>query len=250
MPEAVALRSQEPHETGFSLANNTQLGLFEFFSHHPERAQRFASAMSSTSEASLQALASYFDWGSLPKGSTVVDIGGSQGHVSRYLADKYQNLRFIVQDLEEVIEGAAEKLKTQSNSQEDSKPRISFLTHDMFTPQPVKHADVYLFRYVLHDWSDKYCVNVLRQLIPALKVGAKVVIQDHLLPEPGSLGLLQEMQLRSMDAIMLSLFNSRERDEGDWKGLFEQSDGRFAGFEARRIKQNPSTGVMVAEWTE
>jgi hypothetical protein len=70
------------------------------------------------------------------------------------------------------------------------------MSHDMFSEQPVAGADVYLLRFVLHDWSDKYCVKVLKQLIPALKRGAKVVIQDHLLPEPGALGMLQEMQLR------------------------------------------------------
>jgi hypothetical protein len=53
---------------------------------------------------------------------------------------------------------------------------------------------------------------------------------------------------RSMDAIMLSLFNSRERDEDDWGGLFAKADDRFMRFEARRIKENPSTGIMVAEW--
>jgi hypothetical protein len=51
-----------------------------------------------------------------------------------------------------------------------------------------------------------------------------------------------------MDAIMLSLFNSRERDEDDWRGLFTAAHDRFAGFEARRIKQNPSTGIIIAEW--
>jgi hypothetical protein len=52
-----------------------------------------------------------------------------------------------------------------------------------------------------------------------------------------------------MDAIMLSLFNSREREEGDWKNLFERADERFVSFTANRIKENPSTGIMVAEWS-
>ena len=51
-----------------------------------------------------------------------------------------------------------------------------------------------------------------------------------------------------MDAIMLSLFNSRERELDDWKELFERADGRFTGFTAERVKENPSTGVLVASW--
>lgn len=51
-----------------------------------------------------------------------------------------------------------------------------------------------------------------------------------------------------MDAIVMSLFNSRERDEADWKSLFDTADQRFGSFVARRIKENPSTGIIVAEW--
>jgi len=146
--------------------------------------------MSSTSKVSLDALANYFEWGSLPDGSTIVDVGGSQGHVSAHLAERFPNLKFVVQDRPEVIDGADTKIP------EGLKERVTFMEHDMFTEQPVKGADVYLFRYVLHDWSDKYSIKAFKQLVPAIKKGGKVVIQDHLLPEPGTLSLLQEMQLR------------------------------------------------------
>ncbi|KAL8652271.1 MAG: hypothetical protein Q9226_004340, partial [Calogaya cf. arnoldii] len=33
--------------------------------------------------------------------------------------------------------------------------RVSFMVHHMFTEQPVKDADVYYFRWIFHDWSDK-----------------------------------------------------------------------------------------------
>lgn len=47
---------------------------------------------------------------------------------------------------------------------------------------------------------------------------------------------------------MLSLFNSRERDEDDWRDLFSAADKGFTGFRATRVKENPSTGLMIAEW--
>ena len=70
------------------------------------------------------------------------------------------------------------------------------MPYDFFTEQPVKDADVYLFRWIFHNWSDGYCINILRNLIPALKNGAMVVINDHCLPEPGTMGQWQEEKLR------------------------------------------------------
>ncbi|KAF2464342.1 putative O-methyltransferase [Lindgomyces ingoldianus] len=241
--DAIARKSEEPNISGYAFANGTSLNTFDFLSHHPERAHRFAGAMSSTSQASLDALSNYFGWAGLEAGTTVVDLGGGQGHVSVHLARTFTHLHFVVQDMAAVVDGMGEKIP------EDVQDRVKITAHDMFTKQPIKGAGVYLLRYILHDWPDKYCVEVLRHLTAAMKKGAKVVVQDHLLPEPGTLPLLQEMQIRSMDAIMLSLFNSREREVDDWQNLFNQADGRFGGFRATRVKENPSTGIIVAEWT-
>lgn len=84
--------------------------------------------------------------------------------------DAFPALSVVIQDLPEVIAQAS-----------PSETHISFMTHDFFTPQPVV-ADVYLFRWILHNWSDKYCVRILRALVPALKPGARIVINEHVMP--------------------------------------------------------------------
>ena len=55
---------------------------------------------------------------------------------------------------------------------------------------------MYLFRAVHYDWPEAYCVKFLRNLIPALRHGAKIIIKDSLVPEPGTLGLLAERNVR------------------------------------------------------
>lgn len=47
---------------------------------------------------------------------------------------------------------------------------------------------------------------------------------------------------------MMSLFNSREREEEEWKGLFKQADERFGNITVNRIGKNGSSGVISAEW--
>lgn len=51
-----------------------------------------------------------------------------------------------------------------------------------------------------------------------------------------------------MDAIMMSLFNSREREVADWEDVFARAGkGRF-DVRIRRVEGNMATGVVVAEW--
>jgi hypothetical protein len=70
------------------------------------------------------------------------------------------------------------------------------MAHDFFTPQPVKHADVYLYRWIFHNWVDDKCIEILRNAIPALKPGARILINDGCLPRPGSVRWNEERVMR------------------------------------------------------
>jgi hypothetical protein len=83
------------------------------------------------------------------------------------------------------------------------------MLHDFLTPQPVRAA-VYYFRSILHNWPDKYCVKILRALIPVLEPGAKIVINDSIMPGPGTLPWDREARLRGSDLNMLELQNAGE----------------------------------------
>ena len=130
-----------------------------------------------------------YDFASLGAG-TIVDVGGSHGQVSIALADKYPELKCVVQDLPDTIKGLEGKVP------EHLKGRVQGMEYDFLTEQPVKGADVYLFRWILHDWSDKYCVTILKSLVPALKKGAKILVNDICIPQPGQLGIAQDRALR------------------------------------------------------
>ncbi|KAJ5667571.1 O-methyltransferase [Penicillium longicatenatum] len=42
--------------------------------------------------------------------------------------------------------------------------KARFMVHDSFTPIPVRDADVYWLRYILHDWDDASCIEILSNL--------------------------------------------------------------------------------------
>lgn len=129
-----------------------------------------------------------YDWGSLGQ-ALVVDVGGAGGHVAIQLTKRFENLGVLVQDAEKAIIGVEARVP------EELKHRVRFMAHDFFTPQNIT-ADVYYLRWVMHNWSDKYCVLILRALIPALKPGARIVIQDTCMPQPHTIPLWRERHLR------------------------------------------------------
>lgn len=128
-----------------------------------------------------------FPWDSMGA-QTLVDIGGSHGKVSIALAQQVTSMNCIIQDRPEVVAGA----KTPP----ELAGRVKFMVHDFFTEQPVKGADVYFFRWIFHDWSDKYCIKILQCLIPALKHGARVIVNENVIPPPGAVSQYQEWIVR------------------------------------------------------
>ena len=164
--------------------------MWEHYASHPAVGKRFATAMEAFTSYpgnSLSYIVSGYPWETLPDDATVVDVGGSEGHVSKAIAAAFPKLKLVVQDLPEVLQDIP-----QSN---DSQQRVEFQAHNFLQPQ-IRRGDVYLFRWVLHDWPDPYVVKILRNQIPMLVKGAKIVINEQLLPEPGTLPLVIEKQIR------------------------------------------------------
>ena len=120
----------------------------------------------------------------------VVDVGGSNGTFAIALAQHVKSLHCIIQDLPEVVDGGASRIPPELAG------RVTFMAHSFLHEQPVKNADVYYFRWIFHDWSDKYCIKILQSLIPALKPGARIIISDITLPPPGILPANQEWFFR------------------------------------------------------
>lgn len=236
----------------------------------PARAAVFAGAMSYHAQLpgfSTAYLVSAFPWASFRASEkiTIVDVGGGLGHVSEALAAHSPQVRCIVQDSPGVVAQAQEKKLSP-----ELQGRISFQGHDIFDPQPVRGADVYLLRLVLHDWSDKYAVMIIRALIPALEPGARVVVNDRVLPaleeahylveREGRFVLLPDTPMtcvekgnsdcgacRDYDMYMLAFQNAKERTAEDWETLFKVADERFRVTEVVQPVKS-ALAVVVATW--
>ncbi|KID72717.1 O-methyltransferase AMT9 [Metarhizium brunneum] len=182
-----------------------------------------------------------FDWKAAGK-ATVVDIGGSGGHDSFALAQKFPELSVVVEDLPQAQAGF------DKHQPAEMKDRVTFVAHDFFQPQPVE-ADIYLIKLILHDWPDDECVRILRGLVPAMRPGARVFFLDYVgkqeagegeAPMPRS---IQQMGTAT-DLRMMALFNAEERPAEAWRAIFEAADGRF---DIVRLEANPLSFFVVIE---
>lgn len=173
--------SDEPNESAFSMANETTLSIFQFLGQHPDRARRFGSGMRFFTKGEswdLKHLVSGFDWTSVDRpGATVVDMGGGNGSVSQFLARSTQHITFIVQDLPGTVEQGRASLP------EELKGRVEFVAHDFFTEQTLESPDVYLFRWIMHNWSDPYCIKMLRNLYPTMRDGSRILIYEYVIED-------------------------------------------------------------------
>lgn len=154
------------------------------------------------------------------------------------LAKAFPQLQFVVQDfatLESFHSGVPDGLK----------PRIRFQAQDILQPNACHGADVYLLRSILHDWSDKYAVLILKNLVPALKDGARVLIADFISPESSTSGptwLERLSTIRSMQ--MMTVVNAPERAEKDWINVIKRADARYS---VEAVVTPPGTAMSVIE---
>lgn len=192
--------SEEKNTTTWNLGHNIDLPMFEFFEKHPARMQRFLGCMRSVAAGeaySIEHLAYGYDWKGLGTG-VVVDVGGSFGHCCSVIANVAPDLNFIVQDLDQVV-AEAQRQRANGNgngSDKGTAAKIEFQAHNFFTPQPVKNADVYLLRFICHDYSDKYAAQILSSITPAMGPNSRIMIVDGLMPEVGVMSKFDEQRLR------------------------------------------------------
>jgi 6-hydroxytryprostatin B O-methyltransferase len=241
------------HETAFNVAFDTKLPYFDYVKATPGLADLFAGYMRSMGRSEsgrLQHLVEGFDWAALPEGAIIVDVGGSTAQASIALAVAFPHLRFVVQDLAEVVAAGPRMLEHLAAA--DVASRITFVAHDFFEAQPGFSSDgaprIYLLRKILHDWPAERARDILSHLARALadneKVEARIVIMDTILPPPGTLDPVEEASLRVRDLTMAQCFNSKERELAEWEELLQ---GTSPVLEIASWKQPPGSAMAVIE---
>ncbi|KAK1974763.1 S-adenosyl-L-methionine-dependent methyltransferase [Colletotrichum cereale] len=205
-------------KSAFSKAFQTTLESFDYYyQKEPERGRRFSLGMTPFTGSYVSSLALY-PFEDLRSGALLVDVGGGSGHVSSEIAKANQHIRFVVQDYEEPISLGRSKYK-------DSGLPIEWQVHNAFQPQPVKGADVYFMRRVLHDHSDSIAADVLKMIVTAMDENSRILIEDMIAPD--LYGEDSEWFINHADMVMMMMHNAKERTLTQWEALFKKADERL-----------------------
>lgn len=219
----------ESARSGVGYHFDLKRGFFAYLAEEsPSRIARFSGAMRFFQSSPMSpgyAFADLFDWSSLGTG-IVCDVGGGSGHKCKIISRKAPKLHFVVQDLPEVTKGAIKDAVNDTEIAQLCKDgRLSFEEYDFFTQQTVREAKAYLFGHIFHDWGDSDCIRILENVVPSMSLGSYLIINDFVLPRPGSGNLLNERTMRALDLQMMVGVNARERSLEHWKDLIAQGSG-------------------------
>jgi hypothetical protein len=179
--------------------------VFGYYAVHTDEGGDFTEAMSNLSAAAAVEIAAVLDTAGV---ACALDVGGANGEVVRALMRANPDLRGGVFDLPHVVPDAEAAARNDGLGD-----RFSAIGGDFFGSVPP--ADLYLLKYVLHDWPDDSCVQILKNCRAALQEGGRIVVIDYLVGEVGEPGLAP-----LMDMNMLVMTGGRERDLAEFDALF------------------------------
>ena len=201
-------------------------GVFDYFAAHPEAAQVFNAAMTSRTGQENAAVTAAYEW---PAG-TIVDVGGGQGALLAAILERNPDARGVLFDVAHVVD-AARPLMAEAGL----AARCELVAGSFFERVP-SGGDLYLLKRVLHDWTDKSALAILKNCRASMGVGSQLLVIEHVLA-PGnapSFGKLFDLEMLVLTS------GGRERSDAEFRALLSA-----AGFEQRRIIAAGPTASLI-----
>jgi hypothetical protein len=206
--------------------------IFDYYADHPDEAEIFRATMQTSTIGVTEEIVRTLDTNPF---DYAVDVGGD-GELLHSLMKHNPKLRGAVIERAEVANAAAAAAVARGVAD-----RAEALAADFFHAVPA--ADLYLLRFILHDWHDAKAVQILANCRRAMKTNAHLIVIEAFLPEVGKEvpPTMLDTQVPLIDLHMLVATDGRERSLSEYDALFAQ-----AGL--RRLRNTPTdNGYVVIE---
>jgi orsellinic acid C2-O-methyltransferase len=185
---------------------------FEALKNDPARLHKFQTNMAEGSRLAAQAAMRVYDFSAFAE---VLDLGGGYGGVLAELLKAHSHQRGAVCDLGYLERGALDYLSSAGVGK-----RSGFVQGDFFESVPVSY-DLYLMKFILHDWDDEHVLRILRNVRSAAGNQSRLVAIEQIVPESLTQSVTDQGVIRA-DLVMMSV-GGKERTAAEYQSLFADS---------------------------
>jgi hypothetical protein len=200
--------------------------VWKYFAQHPDNAKIFNDAMSGMTAQANEALHAAYDFAGI---KTLVDIGGGHGSLITSILRRNPDMRGILFDSPQVIEGARPVIHLS-----DVAARCEPVAGNFFESVPAG-ADAHIMKWIIHDWDDEQSVTILKNSHRALAEDGKLILVEAVVPAGN-----EPHFSKFIDLNMLVMTGGRERTEAEFRDLYER-----AGFRLTRIVPTESPFSVI-----
>lgn len=200
--------------------------IFEYYAAHPEDLGFFSRSMGNLSAMVALGTIHNYDFGCAHR---IVDVGGANGDFVLAIAQAYSHIHGTVYDLPHVAEEARRAIHMHGY-----QGRCEALGGDFFQSVP-SGGDVYLLKFILHDWKDDDALIILQHCRAVMPTAGKLLVIEIVIPDDNHPSPAQLLDLN-----MLVMTGGQERTVHEYGSLFAKS-----GFRLNRIIQTGSPSQIL-----
>jgi hypothetical protein len=217
-----AVRTGEP---GFNKVFGQPV--FDYVMGHPDLGPILDAGMTSIHGDETGAMLAAYDFSGI---GVLADIGGGNGSLLAGVLQRYPAMHGILFDLGHVIARAGESLK-----QAGLADRARVVEGSFFEGIPAG-ADAYVFRHIIHDWTDDQSVAILGHCLSVMPAQGRLLLVECVVPAGNAPSIAKDF-----DMTMLTFPGGLERTEAEFRALLDR-----AGFELTSVTPT-ATMVSVIE---
>jgi hypothetical protein len=204
--------------------------MFDWFATHPDESRHFSAGLGGLTRTEAPAIVSGYPF---PGTGTICDVGGGQGVLLAAILASRPGLRGIIVDHPTVLAQATTYLQDRGLAD-----RVDLVPGDLMT-SVVAQADLYLLKWVLHDWDDATCERIVRTVARSMPPGARLLVIEGDLPHDAV-----DPRFSMIDLQMLVVTEGGRERTSDQLGRLVTA----AGLGATRVHKT-TTGLVMVEAT-